>query len=88
MLVAWWALVLVARPLPFCRHRDPPQRAHSGRDEPDPLAEPLARGAPELAVLPERLRRADRQPRDADGEALRESAMASIRAVWYIASTA
>src|SRR6185312_100561 len=36
-------------------HRDPAQRADPGRDEPDPLAEPLARGAPELAVLPERL---------------------------------
>ena len=32
----------------------------------DPLAEPLARGAAELGVLPERLRRAHRQPRDAD----------------------
>ncbi len=34
--------------------------------EPDPLAEPLARGAPELGVLPERFRRPDRQPGDAD----------------------
>ena len=48
------------------RRRDPPQRADPGRDQPDPLAEPLARGAPELAVLPERFRRAHRQPRDAD----------------------
>ena len=34
--------------------------------QPDPLAEPLARGAPVLGVLPERLRRPHRQPRDAD----------------------
>ena len=34
--------------------------------EPHPLAEPLARGAPVLGVLPERLRRPHRQPRDAD----------------------
>ena len=32
----------------------------------DPLAEPLARGAAELGVLPERLRRPHRQPRHAD----------------------
>ena len=48
------------------RRRDPPQRAHPRRHQPDPLAEPLARGAPELAVLPERFRRPHRQPRDAD----------------------
>ena len=48
------------------RRGDTPQRAHPGRDEPDPLAEPLARRAPELAVLPERFRRAHRQPRHAD----------------------
>ena len=36
------------------------------RVEPHPLAEPLARGAPVLGVLPERFRRPHRQPRDAD----------------------
>ena len=48
------------------RHLDPPHGADPGRDLPDPLAEPLARGAAELAVLPERFRRAHREPRDAD----------------------
>src|SRR4051812_39165964 len=36
------------------RHRDPPQRPDPRGHEPDALAEPLARRAPELAVLPER----------------------------------
>src|SRR5207245_9714944 len=34
--------------------------------QPDPLAEPLARGAAELGVLSERLRRPDRAARHAD----------------------
>ncbi len=34
--------------------------------QPDPLAEPLARGAADLGVLPERFRRPHRQPGDAD----------------------
>ena len=42
------------------------QRGRAGCDQPDPLAEPLARRAAELAVLPERLRRPNRQPRHAD----------------------
>src|SRR5690606_37175667 len=49
-------------------HLDPSQGADPGRNEPDPLAEPLARRAAEPAVLPERLRRPDCEPRDADGE--------------------
>src|ERR1022692_4090580 len=55
-----------ARPGAAYRHRDPPERAHPGRHQPDPLAEPLARAASGLAILPERLCRAHRQPRDAD----------------------
>ena len=47
-------------------HRDPPERARAGRDEPDPLAEPLARRAAEPDVLPERLRGPNRESRDAD----------------------
>src|SRR6185437_8558809 len=38
----------------------------SWRDQPDPLAKPLACGAAELDLLPERLRRPHRQPRDPD----------------------
>ena len=36
------------------------------RRQHDPLAEPLARGAPVLGILPERFCRPHRQPRDAD----------------------
>ena len=55
------------------------------RLQPDPLAEPLARGAPVLGVLPERLRRPHRQPRDADrtGDA-RDASSRCITGVWYI----
>ena len=54
---------------PACAHRaehrgQPGDRGQCRQH--DPLAEPLARGAPELGVLPERLRRPHRQPRDAD----------------------
>ena len=52
---------------------DVPRRSRSGEPDrqsrpvqPDPLAEPLARGAAKLDILPERLRRPHRQPRDAD----------------------
>ncbi len=37
------------------------------RIQPHPLAEPLARGAPVVGVLPERFRRPHRNARDADG---------------------
>ena len=47
------------------RRADQPDR-QSWPVQHDPLAEPLARGAAELDVLPERLRRPHRQPRDAD----------------------
>ena len=63
------ALVLVVRPLAIfadvsIRHNalDP------GRDEPHPLAEPLACRASELAVLPKRLCRPYRESRHANGE--------------------
>ena len=45
-------------------HRQPGDLGQ--RLEPHPLAEPLVRGAAVLGVLPERLRRPHRQPRDAD----------------------
>ena len=53
------------------RHRvaehDLPRRHHGQRDQHDPLAEPSARGAAELALLPERLRRPHRVARDGHG---------------------
>ena len=62
-----------------------PLRRDPGRHADGPLAEPLARGAPELAVLPERLRRPHRQPRDADRlRGARNAITAGIRSVWYI----
>ena len=67
LLAGMVGLILVIRPRgdPH-RRRRPPQRDHSRRHQPGPLAEPLARHPPELAVLPERLRRPHRAARDAD----------------------
>ena len=66
-LVGMGLLVLIGRPLALLgRQPGAQQRRRAGRDQPHPLAEPLARGASELAVLPERLRRPHREPRDAD----------------------
>jgi hypothetical protein len=42
------------------------QRRGAGCDQPDPMAKPLACGAPELAVFSERLCRPHRQPGDAN----------------------
>src|SRR6185295_6981915 len=64
-------------------HRDTPERARARRDEPDPLAEPLARRAPEPHVLPERFRGRIANRVMQTGGSLRESAMSAIRAVWY-----
>ena len=66
-LIGMALLVVIGRPARAAR-RQPraQQRRRARRDQPDPLAEPLARRAPELAVLPERLRRPHRQPRHAD----------------------
>ena len=64
---SWPAVLLLARPavfLSYARHHQPD--GQSRPDEHDPLAEPLARGAAELDVLPERFRRPHRQPRHAD----------------------
>ena len=67
MLAGMAALVLFGRPLTLmARQPGAQQRGAARRDEPDPLAEPLARGAAELALLPERLRRPHRQSRHAD----------------------
>ena len=85
MLVGMAALVLIGRPLALLLDslvRNNAVRAR--RHQPDPLAEPLACGAAELAVLPERLCRPHRQPRHADRNAVRECVVSSIRAVWYI----
>eukprot|EP01038_Epipyxis_sp_PR26KG_P017059 gene17059-23469_t len=54
------------------------QRRRAGRDQPDPLAEPLACGAPRLAVLPERFRRAHRQPGDAHQQCVARKAYARM----------
>ena len=66
------------------RRADQPDR-QSGPLQPDPLAEPLARRAPELDVLPERFRRPHRQPRACRParRCARASCMA-FDAVWYI----
>ena len=65
----WMALVSAGRCGPaalLAAGADHQPDHRSRRHQPDPLAEPLACGAPELDVLPERFRRPDRQPRDAD----------------------
>ena len=57
----------------------------AGHDQPDPLAEPLACGAAELDVLPERLRRPHRQPGDADrARRCAKASSSATNAVWYI----
>ena len=78
--------MLFVRPIAiFADIIDPPERARARRDELDPLAEPLARRASE----PGRSSRTTSPGRIANrvmqtGDSLRESAMSSIRAVWYI----
>ena len=67
MLLGMALVLLVLRPARA--HGAEPARQPGDRRqrvEPDPLAEPLARGAAVLGVLPERFRRPHRQPRDAD----------------------
>ena len=60
-------VLLVLRPLALtsAEHHGQPGDRRQCR-QPDPLAEPLARGAAELDLLPERFRRPHRQPGDAD----------------------
>ena len=67
MLLGMALLLLFVRPVAIASAepaRQPGDRRQ--RVEPHPLAEPLARGAAVLGVLPERFRRPHRQPRDAD----------------------
>ena len=60
-------VVLVARPAVALLRYLITNQAHRGAvHRPDPLAGALARGAPELGLLPERFRRPHLQPRDAD----------------------
>ena len=67
LLLGMALVLLVLRPLALTTQNLLVQPGDRGqRVEPDPLAEPLARGAPVLGVLPERFRRPHRQPRDAD----------------------
>ena len=67
-LLLGMALVLLVAAPARAHHAEPARQPGDRRQrvEPHPLAEPLARGAPVLGVLPERLRRPHRQPRDAD----------------------
>ena len=67
ILAGMAAVLLIGRPL--AHHRAEPRRQPGDRGQRrqhDPLAEPLARGAPELGVFPERFRRPHRQQGDAD----------------------
>ena len=67
MLLGMAAVLLIGRPL--AHHRAEPRRQPGDRGQclqHDPLAEPLACGAPELGVFPERFRRPHRQQGDAD----------------------
>src|SRR5438046_3293757 len=60
-------VLLVARPLALTAQNLIANQAISANvSKSHPLAESLVRGAPVLGVLPERLRRPYRQPRDAD----------------------
>ena len=67
MLLGMAVVLLMLRPLAHDGAEPGQQPGDRGqRRQHDPLAEPLARGAPVLGVLPERFRRPHRQPGDAD----------------------
>ena len=67
LLLGMAVVLLLLRPLAHDGAEPGQQPGDRGqRRQHDPLAEPLARGAPVLGVLPERFRRPHRQPGDAD----------------------
>ncbi len=83
------AVLLVVRPLCFVAHGVlVNQIVNPGPVEHDPVAEPLARGAAKLDILPERLRRTHRQPGPSTGPALRESLVMAFDAAGIFSSTA
>ena len=67
MLAGMAPVMLVLRPAAFVAASVDEPGDRRQRLQPHPLAEPLARGAAVLGLLPERFRRPHRHPRHADG---------------------